>query len=425
MQLALLLTGDELMTGDIVDSNSAMIAKSIEAYGWRIHCKSTVGDDLSLLVSEIKRLSQHHDVLIINGGLGPTVDDLTAEALAKACNVPLQEHPESVAHLKTWCQRLNIPLSTANLKQAMLPKNCNIISSPIGSAVGFSVTLNDCLILCTPGVPKELLAMLNESILPLIAHHFSTESMHTLRLVSFGLGESTLQEMIHSNFPDWPAEIRLGFRASYPTVEIKLTIAHANDLKIREEWKYKLITLLGEFYIGDNESCLAQATIEACKTHQKTIVTAESCSGGMISSQLTQIPGSSEVFLGGLVTYSNEMKTQILNVPATVIEQNGAVSEEVAIAMAKGALEKSHADIVIAVTGIAGPGGGSDEKPVGSVWVCWGEENQLHTSYLLINGNRQQFQQWLSAMALDLIRRTACNLSPHPHYLLRRIHPNQ
>jgi nicotinamide-nucleotide amidase len=192
---------------------------------------------------------------------------------------------------------------------------------------------------------------------------------------------------------------------------------------LREEWKSQLIELLGEFYLGENGCSLAEATLDACRAFNKTIVTAESCSGGMIASQLTQIAGSSDVFLGGLVTYANAMKTEILNVPEKVIQHHGAVSEEVVIAMAKGALEKSHGDIVIAVSGIAGPCGGSDEKPVGSVWICWGEKNHLQTAYLLIGGNRQQFQQWLTAMSLDLIRRTARGYEQRPAYLLRRLHP--
>jgi nicotinamide-nucleotide amidase len=424
MRLALLLTGDELMAGDIVDSNSSMIAQAIQTYGWRVNCKSTIGDDLSLLISEIERLSAQHDVLIINGGLGPTVDDLTAEALAKACHVKLVEHSEALAHLQRWCARLQIPLNAANYKQAVLPEHCEIIHNPIGSAVGFSAQLNQCLIMCTPGVPRELQPMLEQTIIPALAKQFSGEAIDTLRLVAFGLGESTLQEMIDKQLPDWPDAISLGFRASNPTVEIKLTIRNQQFLPLRTIWQEKIITLLGEHYLGTEGCSLAAATINACQAAGKTVVTAESCSGGMIASQLTQIAGSSAVFLGGMVTYANTMKQSILAVPANAIEKYGAVSEAVVKAMAEGALAKSGADMVIAVTGIAGPDGGSDEKPVGSVWLCWGEKDALQTAYLLIPGNRQQFQQWLTAMSLDLLRRTAQGTRQTPTYLQRRRHPS-
>jgi nicotinamide-nucleotide amidase len=213
MQLALLLTGDELMAGDIVDSNSSMIAHALQDYGWRIQCKSTVGDDLSLLIQEIDRLTKNHDVLIINGGLGPTIDDLTAEALAKTCAITLEEHPQALEHLQKWCERLQIPMNAANYKQAVLPKNCDIIPNPIGSAVGFSLTFNECLVFCTPGVPRELTIMLNDSIIPTLARQFPHESIDTTRLVVFGLGESTLQELIDEKLPEWPQQISLGFRA--------------------------------------------------------------------------------------------------------------------------------------------------------------------------------------------------------------------
>jgi nicotinamide-nucleotide amidase len=425
MKLALLLTGDEIMSGDIVDSNSSMIAQALQMHGWRIQCKSTIGDNLSLIISEIKRLTVEHDVLIINGGLGPTVDDLTAQALADAANIPLQEHPQALEHLRAWCERLHIPLNAANYKQAVLPMNCDIIANPVGSAVGFSLMLNNCLVICTPGVPRELRGMLDDTIIHNLTQRFASESVDTIRLVAFGLGESTLQELIDEQLPNWPAEIVLGFRASIPTVEIKLTIRDQQYFQLRNEWKEKIIQLLGEFYLGENGCSLAEAALNACRANTKTLITAESCTGGMIASQITQVAGASDVFLGGFISYANAMKQAMLDIPHDVIEKHGAVSEAVVTAMATQALTKSGADIVIAVTGIAGPSGASPDKPVGSVWICWGDNTHLYTDYLLLQGNRPQFQQGLTAVALDLIRRCAHGLNNQPNYLERRRHPTR
>jgi nicotinamide-nucleotide amidase len=230
----LLLTGNELMTGDIVDSNSAMIAQQCKAIGIKISRKVTLADDLKLLSKEIITLTKDADVLIINGGLGPTTDDLTAQALASASNLPLKQHPIALAHLQAWCEQRNAHLGAANLKQAILPENCKIITNRIGSAVGFSLTLNDCQIFCTPGVPSELNIMLNEEIIPELASQSNfTAEMDITRLQLFGIGESTLQSMLMKEFPHWPKEVEVGFRASSPLIELKLTVQKNEYLTIK------------------------------------------------------------------------------------------------------------------------------------------------------------------------------------------------
>lgn len=416
----LLLTGNELMTGDIVDSNSAMIAQQCKAIGIKISRKVTLADDLDLLAKEIEHLTKDADVLIINGGLGPTTDDLTAQALALATQRYLKQHPIALAHLKSWCEQRNAHLGKANLKQALLPENCNIIANRIGSAVGFSLTLNNCQIFCTPGVPRELNIMLDEEIIPELASQSNfTAEMDITRLQLFGIGESTLQSMLLKNFPDWPKEVEVGFRASSPLIELKLTVEKNEYLSIKIDLIKKIKTLLNDHIIEeikDKPYSLAELVLQLCQQKNLKITTAESCTGGLIASEITKVSGSSSSFEAGFVTYSNNMKSKLLHVDENILEQYGAVSEQTVIAMAEGALSIAGADLVIAVSGIAGPTGGSKEKPVGSVWIAWGNKDKIHTKYFCIKANRENFQRMVAARSLDLIRRLLIESSQTPLY---------
>lgn len=420
----LLLTGNELMTGDIVDSNSAMIAQQLKELGLSIFRKVTIADNLSTLVDEINRLAKQSDILIINGGLGPTIDDLTAQALAQAIQVELVEHSEALAHLTAWCKKRGAKLNAPNLKQAILPKGCTIIANNLGSAVGFKVTYLECDIYCTPGVPRELKAMLAEQISPDIAKKLPKELISDItRLQVFGLGESTLQKMIDEQLPDWPESIELGFRAGMPLLEVKLTTTNQEGHSLKPEWYTKLLNVLGDHLIAKIENTpltLAKHILLQLENTNLKITTAESCTGGMIASLLTKEAGSSTCFEAGFVTYSNDMKVKLLDVSKESLEQHGAVSKEVVIEMAHGALEKSSADFVIAVSGIAGPGGGSIEKPVGTVWLAWGHKNNVKTVGLLMPLARGYFQKYVANIGLDLIRRELINSTQTANYIVER-----
>ncbi len=223
MEIQLLLTGDELMTGVTVDSNSAMIAHQLADLGLSVTGKVTIGDQLDLLINELRRLTGTADVLIVNGGLGPTVDDLTAAAVAEAANAPLQERTEVMAHLEQWLAERGVAMNAANRKQAALPSGSEILPNPVGSAVGFSLELNGCLVLCTPGVPSELERMMREQVLPRLEQRFpGVEPVRQSRFHLFGIGESALQQRLSDDLPDWPPSLDLGFRAGLPTLEVKL-----------------------------------------------------------------------------------------------------------------------------------------------------------------------------------------------------------
>lgn len=414
------MTGNELMTGDIVDSNSSMIAQRLLDLGLSIQQKVTLADDLCLLSKKIESMTVSADVLIVNGGLGPTVDDLTAQALANACNVKLNESTAALQHLINWSNQKNYLLDQANLKQAMLPNGCEIIANRVGSAVGFKMRLNDCIVYCTPGVPSELNVMLEEQITPQLEVNLpNTNNYFVERLQIFGVGESKLQQLIIDNFPSWPDKIELGFRAAAPLLELKLTIKTSEDYDLLELWKKNLTQLLGSHILGEIVSTpltMAEYVLNLLKSKNRSLTVAESCTGGLISSLITAVSGSSSAFEAGFVTYSNEMKSKMLGVDASTIGSYGAVSEQVVKEMALGALNNSNSDYTIAVSGIAGPDGGTKDKPVGSVWIAWGSSSKIHTRYFCLKGSRQYFQQMVATRALDLIRRELIECKKPPFY---------
>ena len=419
-RVQMLLTGSELMSGDTVDSNSAMVAQRLGELGMTVERKITLGDDLAALADAIRDISKQADVLIVNGGLGPTIDDLTAKALAVASATELIEDTRALAHIKDWCERRGMSMDAANRKQARLPVGCDILPNATGSAVGMALTLGSCRVLCTPGVPGELRDMLGPVIEDIQRRHPDIAPRRVLRLQTFGLGESTAQQRVADTLPDWPQEISLGFRAGAPQMEIKLTADSAADAETQAQCRSQLEQLFGDHIIGEGNATLAARVLELLVARGTTVTTAESCTGGLIASMLTRVPGSSAAFEAGFVTYSNRMKSDLLAVPTRLLQEHGAVSEAVVRAMAQGALKRSGADLAIAVSGIAGPDGGSADKPVGTVWIAWGTATDLRSCGLCWAVERGLFQTMVAAAGLDLIRRQLLGLPPLPWLAERR-----
>ena len=420
LKVQLLLTGNEIMSGDTVDSNSALIARRLGEVAIGVHRKVTVGDDVALLESELAAMADDADLLIVNGGLGPTVDDLTAEVLARVTGVAIEEHPQALAHLERWCAGRRLTLNAANRKQAMLPAGATLIDNPIGSAVGFEVRVGHCRVICTPGVPGELAAMLDGIVADLARRLDRPLERSILRLQTFGLGESTAQQIISDNIALWPEEVELGFRAGAPQMEIKLTINSAAAIPTRDRCRQQLEALFGDHIIGEGDITLAARVLELLRERGATLTTAESCTGGLIASMLTRVPGSSDGFHAGFVTYANGIKHTVLGVDEQVLEREGAVSEPVVRQMALGAMACAEADYAIAVSGIAGPDGGTPDKPVGTVWLAWGTRDELRSCCLRWPVERTLFQTMVAAAGLDMIRRALLGIESEPKYFGQR-----
>ena len=420
-KVALLLTGNELMSGDTVDSNSSRIAIALGERQIAISKKITVGDDQELLRESLRALCQDAGVVIINGGLGPTEDDLTADVVADVLGERLTDHPKAIKHLEEWCEKRGLELNASNLKQAHLPESADIVDNPIGSAVGFAVEIGESLVITTPGVPVELTAMLPE-IGQRVAQRVGSGTTYIRRLQTFGIGESTIQELVNERNQDWPEGVVLGFRSGLPQLELKLQVDDEALLEKRDQAEQLLLELIGDHVIGEDSDQLAMALQRVLVEKRMTLTTAESCTGGLIASLITKEAGSSQVFGAGFVTYANTAKQQVLHVSEETINSHGAVSEGVVRAMLLGALTKANADIGIAVSGVAGPGGGSEDKPVGTVWLAWGTKDKNEAIRLQIPGSRERFQILVAAIGLDLMRRQLLELPPIPHYIKRFVY---
>ena len=421
MKLNLLMTGNELMSGVTVDSNSALIARLLEALNMRVGSKLAIGDDLGQICAEIERLAGLSEVLVVNGGLGPTSDDLTSEALARVIGVPLVENAEALAHLETWCGRRGLALNAANRKQALLPAGSVLIPNRVGSAVGFRVQHRGCEIVCTPGPPGELRPMLEEHILPWLVERYPLrEPVVITRFQIFGVGESSLQELIRTGMPDWPTDVELGFRAGAPLVELKVSSFSSRAENARRACEERLRALLADYIVGMGDTTLPSCLVALLAARGERVALAESCTGGLIAALLTEVPGASRVFEAGYVVYANRIKERMLGVSHETLERHGAVSEQVVREMAAGALRESGAEHALAVSGIAGPDGATPGKPVGTVWIAWGNAGNIRARELYFPVARKLFQTMVAATALDLLRRDLLGIEGDPRYLRER-----
>ena len=418
MKIALLLTGNELMSGDTIDSNSSVIAKALVDYGFDVYCKSTVGDEFELLCEEIERLWSRYPVVIINGGLGPTTDDLTAQAMAEVAGVELAEHAEAKAQVSAWCERRGIKLSPANMKQAILPLGAVVLQNPVGSAPGIALQIEKRSLIATPGVPGELKAMLERTIPDYLTQTYPEQKGRLVRrLKTFGMGESAVQEVVSRQANLWPERVTLGFRAGLPLLELKLEVEDESDLEQRDQAEALIREWLGDAVVGEDDDELAVMVVSRLMESGSKLAVAESCTGGQIAASLTSVPDASRVFDGGVVSYANEVKIKTLGVAQETINRHGVVSEAVVREMAAGVLREVGGTHAVAVSGIAGPEGGTEAKPVGTVCIAWGVPDDLQSIEFCFPYGRAMFQQYVSAIALDLIRRTLLGNNEPPRFL--------
>ena len=408
MRIEFISTGDEVLSGQIVDTNAAWISQHFFHQGRQFTRRHTIAEDLDSLIDIITETSHRADVVIMNGGLGPTSDDLSAEAAAKAMGVPLSLSQEWYDHLVTKYAKSNRTLSESDEKQAWLPQGSDVVDNPVGTACGFSFQFNRARFYFTPGVPSEFKHMVTEQILPDIQQRFTPITIPTLiKIKTFGISESVLNERLAAL--SLPPSITLGFRVDFPTVEVKLlSIVQADLAKARE----RVLAELGEFVLFEGDYSFAQYLQTIILEKGQTLSLAESCTGGLIASELIAVAGSSGYLDSSHVTYSNESKSRLVNVDKMTIANHGAVSIEVAAEMAEGARFNAGVDFGIAVSGIAGPGGGSEEKPVGTVAFALASKTHTYSQLLFIpRWSRQGIRAVALYVALDMLRRELLGLN--------------
>lgn len=377
----LITIGDELLIGQVVDTNSAWMGRELNNIGIEVLRIVSVRDREEEILEAIDNAMKRVNIVLVTGGLGPTKDDITKQTLCKYFNTELIFSEEVFENVKRVLAG-KIPMNKLNKGQAMVPKNCTVINNPVGSASVSWFERDGKVLVSMPGVPQEMTTVMAESVLPKLHERFQTDViMHQTFLVQH-YPESVLAEKLEAWEVALPDCIKLAYLPKLGIIRMRLT-GRGHDRKevetLLNREKAKLETILGEDIFSEEDTPLEVIIGELLKKRKLTVSTAESCTGGSIAERLTSIAGSSEYFKGSIVAYSNEVKKDLLYVSSETLEKYGAVSEETVIEMVKGAMKALKTDCAVATSGIAGPGGGPPEKPVGTVWIAAGYKNEIRT----------------------------------------------
>ena len=367
----ILSTGDELLTGQIVDTNSAWLMDRLWDLGVMVRRKTLVGDDRQDLIAALRETTSRADVVVMSGGLGPTEDDLTAECVAAALGVALEEDAASLAAIRARFESLGRVMTPNNAKQARFPRGAAILPNRWGTAPGFAVRLGQAELVCLPGVPAEYKGLCEEAVLPRIAARAGGEPPAARLVKLIGVPESHADEAMRPVM-DAPANagVRFGYRAHWPEIHVKWSVPGTGAAARADAILAEVRGIFGEAIFAEGKEELASLVLARLQARGERLALAESCTGGLVAQMVTSVAGASNAFDLGVVAYADAAKRGVLGVPEALLAAHGAVSEQVARAMAEGARRASDATWGIGVTGIAGPGGGTEEKPVGTVHMA-------------------------------------------------------
>ncbi len=407
--VAIVATGDELVTGALVDTNSARIARTLLGHGFEAERVVVLGDDEHALAALLAELSCRYSAVVITGGLGPTLDDITRHAVARAASVELVLAEHVVLELRRQFVTRQQPFSDANARQALFPAGSEILPNPFGTAPGFMCPLNGALVFALPGPPREMLPMLERELVPrLVAAAPSPVAIELQRFYLFGISESRLGEMCG----DWMKRQStpvMGITSGSGVLTVSLRAAHADRGAARSQIDRRASEFrdrLRAYIYSEDEPTLEKVLGRQLIARGIRVTTAESCTGGLLAERLTRVPGISAVFESGFVCYSNRAKSELCGVDAALIERHGAVSREVAAALASGAAARANARLALSITGIAGPDGGSAEKPVGLVWLGVSFDGEVTTEERRFPAyGRDLVREFAASTALDLAQR--------------------
>jgi nicotinamide-nucleotide amidase len=404
-KVAILSTGDELTTGRVVDTNSTYIADRLYSLGVEVVAVLKVGDTKARLLWALDHGLELGDLVIGTGGLGPTADDLTTEVVGEYFDRPLKMDDQVATGLKRRFEARGFPWTANNLKQALFPEGAEIIPNSVGTAPGFRIeTADQKSLIWLSGVPREMEAMMQETVLPWVARASGGgEAVSAQTFKIHGLTESRLDDILKPVL--LPPEARLSFRAHFPDLTLRLTLwgGQEREKKI-SRLTARIRELLGAHIYGEGDVTLEEIVGELLRKKGWTLALAESCTGGYVGHRITRVAGSSAYFKSSIVSYSNEAKIHFLGVNKVTLERHGAVSRETALEMAEGALREAETDVALCVTGIAGPSGGSDEKPVGTVWMSIVRPGHSDARHFHFHGDRERVILGASQAALNFLR---------------------
>lgn len=406
MLAEIITIGDEILIGQIVDTNSAWIARELNNIGLRVKQISSVSDDREHILTALKEASQRANVVLITGGLGPTKDDITKKTLADYFGVTLVENKDALDNVLNIFSRYNRPMLDVNRLQAQVPENCEVLLNKNGTAPGMWFNVDGTIYVSMPGVPHEMMYMMEDSVIPKLKSTLKLPFIIHKTILTVGEGESYLAERIADIEDALPPYIKLAYLPKLGQVRLRLSAYGEDEALLKDkisEFAARIVERVGEVVAAEEDITIEKAILNYMEQQALTLSIAESCTGGYISHLLTQHPGSSKVFFGGTVSYSNELKESILGVKTETIEQYGAVSNETVVEMVKGALANFKSDYAIAVTGIAGPDGGTIDKPVGTVWVAVANADKIVAKKLTFGNKRQQNIERSAISALNML----------------------
>ncbi len=408
MRISTLSIGDEVLFGEIVDTNAAHIATRLYDEGFMVQRHLCVGDNEFDIVDAIETLAGSNDFVIATGGLGPTVDDITAKAAAKAAGRRLVLNDEALDHLRRFYERAGREMVPSAEKQCLLPAKAPLVPNPVGTACGFMLPYKGTYFFFVPGVPVEMKRMLEETVIPAVRSRKKDERQLRTRMFRvFGLSETQIEGRLKDVAQ--PADgLSVAYCVNFPEVFVKLRIEGDDEARLSavlDEGCAKTREKLGDFLFAEGEDTIDAVVARLFREKGVTLSLAESCTGGLIAKRVTDMSGSSAYFLEGAVTYSNAAKSRVLDVPAEIIEEKGAVSSAVAMAMARGIRRKSGSDIALAVTGVAGPDGGTEEKPVGTVYLALAGPSDCKAKHYKFFGDRDRIRAITAFTAMDWLRR--------------------
>jgi nicotinamide-nucleotide amidase len=398
--------GNELLSGQTINTNASYLSERLLSIGIPVISSYTIGDDIDSIVRALNLTSSDADIILITGGLGPTDDDLTRQGLAKFLGVELQFHKELLDKIQSMFARRERPMPEKNKIQAYIPAGALAIDNKLGTAPGIRAESEGRLFFALPGVPSEMKQMLEDSVIPELQRFSSRQALVIRKLKCFGTGESNIAEML-GDLMQRGRNPLINCTVEQGVITLHI-VAAAKDKskaeKMAEKDEKLLRDILGELVFGTDEQSLAEVVGEKLAQQNKTIAVAESCTGGTLAKLLTDIPGASRYFTYGWVTYSNDAKISEIGIPAKLIKKHGAVSEQVAQAMAQQARKKADTDFAIGITGIAGPDGGSEQKPVGLVYISVDSNSGCETQRFMFFHDRQAIRLRAAQTALNMLR---------------------
>lgn len=404
--------GTELLLGQIVDTDAAYLAQQLSALGINVYNRATVGDNLERAVAATRLAMGRADVVFLIGGLGPTMDDLTRDVIATVWDAPLQRDPAIAAHLEQWFAERGHAMTPTILRQADVPTGAQPLPNVNGTAPGLWLEKNGTIAIALPGPPNEFVPLFEAEVFPRLRERTAGDRQairsKTLRIIGMGesLVEETLRDLMQGVNPTvapyakvGEVHLRVTARAASESLADDLIVPAVSEIKTR----------LGDVIYGEDETTLEEAVVALLRERKRTVATAESCTGGTLAGRITNVPGASAVFETGVVTYANESKVHLLKVPQALLASVGAVSPEVAKAMAERVRELAESDYGISITGIAGPGGGTETKPVGLVYIGIADASGVRAERNLFSGVRADIRHRSTQTALNLLRRALLN----------------